>query len=123
MRKTAISFIVLALIGFINPVIANSNNLTKDSQIREKSDKKIKKNKKDKIKEDFYMPWQSEKSKKIAIKNRANGKANANKSNFSRYQRTRLYYKIQAKKAMKKSSYSKASAPKHKKNYIKKRRR
>lgn len=69
---------------------------------------------------DGYLPWQSKKSKKNALKNRKNGTPNGSGSNLTKWQRSKLYYKLKAKKAMKGSSYNKAKSPKNKKKNLKK---
>ena len=72
----------------------------------------------------FHSPWQPTSLTKKAQKNFKKGQPNRNDSNFTWFQRTRLYYKLKAKKAMKESSYSqaksKAKRPKTQKGYEKK---
>ncbi len=72
----------------------------------------------------FHSPWQPTSLTKKAQRNWKNNQPNRNDSNFNWFQRTRLYYKLKAKKAMKESNYSQAKAatkrPKNQKGYEKK---
>jgi len=76
--------------------------------------KKAEKKKKDNVYRGKDLPWQPASMTKKARKNFRKGTPNPNKSNFSKWQQTRLYYKIKARKAQKKAVYNKAEAPKHK---------
>jgi len=100
-----LSIFLLSLGG--NYVFAEDSG-NEGSFVAEKNDKK------NKIYRGKDLPWQPASMTKKARKNFRKGTPNPNKSNFSKWQQTRFYYKIQAKKAKKRAVYNKAEAPKYK---------
>jgi hypothetical protein len=112
-------FLISVLFFLYNPVLAVSTDMAVEKEsvvIRDQSKGQpfVAKNKNKKVERTSDSPWQLKKIRKKARRNYRKGTPNPSKSNFTWWQRTRLYYKIKARKAKRNATYNKADAPRNK---------
>jgi hypothetical protein len=113
--------ILIVIVLFLqSPVFAMSENMERENENVVLNDQAkdfpfVAKNNNKKVKRTSDSPWQLKKIRRKARRNYRRGTPNPSKSNFTWWQRTRLYYKIKARRAKRNATYNKADAPRNRK--------